>query len=484
MLAGLLCLALGWERVRRDELTWQSPAGDRLRAELFLPEEPSGRRPFVLCVYSIYQLPEQARPLAEAFAANGVGAANLVLQAHSPNLGRDKTFEEYLAEVRAVLTVLRRRPDVGQLALYGHSMGADLVCQTASRDLTVGTTLASGFPVDAFPDEPADLLLTIGAWDELHPLGEMRGALRQATGLPDAREGVTYGPQGRRRRLAVLPLSNHAMELYDPTFVREAVEFTGHRAPRLGMPLRLVGAGLATLGATLTLIAVLAPLRWRLAGSGYLAERALSILLALSVLGLGLAHRAWPDALPFHRGMLCLLGAVALVNSLREPSSLNRGANLALRYAAALTLTGMATYALNAGGAILEHPVYLAWLPLFVLYALPVGVNNAAVNASHQLFHAMPNTTGIHPVLAGLLLLELLLPGRLWRLIAGAAAHVVHMVRRLDLRVAGGGSPAQMALLAVLLVGAGLAWRQTAGGGYQLGGAEMLRLGWLLFRLV
>ncbi len=459
LIAGLALMLSNRVTVERKDVGWQSPAGDLVQASLHVPAG-KGPYPTVFCCYSIYQNRELAEQLSESLAANGVAAVTLVQQAHSPALKRDKLFEEYAGEIKAGVKALQGSPyvDPARTYVFGHSMGADLACNVASSDKSIRACCAAGFPVDAFPDAPQNLLLAVGVWDQLHPLSEMRKALVQATGDPNARELHTYGKfaDGTARRLTLLPLANHALEVQDPMLLRELLAFVGQAPARFNDAVvqRMLGQGLLLIGAFGTLLPLLLALRGKL-------RRGPGLLLLLLAPALWLLHQ--PKAL------LLLALAVAVANALPDLRALRRP----LLLLAAIWFTLTVTNILIAYEARLAHPNYLLWLIPASLYAVPMEVSESVTQASSSL-----------PLLATLILFELLWPGALVRALAATVQKIIRSIQKLDLRIEGKVSPAQLGVLAVLLIAGGVAWRQTLGGGYQLDSSELTRLLFLLARLI
>lgn len=102
---------------------------------------------------------------------------------------------------------------------------------------------------------------------------------------------------------------------------------------------------------------------------------------------------------------------------------------------------------------------------------------------SNLLFYEVEGATGIHPVLALLLVGEVALPGAAISWLSRLACKSVHGLWHLDLRPRIKMVPAQAGLLVLCLAGAGVAWVQVFRGVYALDASEMLGFAGVLARL-
>lgn len=195
-----------------EDVAVLTPLGDTVPARLYVPAQP--RRLAVVCVQSVFAWVEVATPMARELARHGYLALDVPLQPYSQRAERWKSFEDYRGDVEAALDHLSRRQDVAGVALVGQSMGADLAC-SAAGGRSVQALVALGFPVAADRSMPRNLLMAVGLFDQLHPLEEMRAALRNAA--PGDELDVLYGApaDGTARRLIVLPHADHVMENFD-----------------------------------------------------------------------------------------------------------------------------------------------------------------------------------------------------------------------------------------------------------------------------
>lgn len=429
----------------------REPPETRGAARLFAPAGPPPWKALV-CLHSVFQDPDTAEAPARAAARAGMLGVQVVLSAGG-------AFEEHLGSVRGVLADLRRDPRVGEVFLYGHSMGADLACTVADPE-TAGV-VAVGFPVDPAAgrlgqrciahahrdrgspetpgvaradvhrgctfergDSPEGLLLAVGAWDELHPLSEMR-----AVGAP----------------LLVLPAADHAAETVSPDLFEATAEFCGARRGVALRPDPFVGRGLLALGLVLPFRLLLKRLKRPAAGAGAL------LLLA------------WAVDLP---GLTAAVGVAALL------AASFPDAPFALRRL--LLVLGIAGVALLVNSW--ESWAYAAWLPVFLAQAVPLALARLGSSLSPL---GVPGWGALAWVLV-----ELAAPGALARGLGTAHGRLVEAVRRLDLRPRTDMSPASVLVLLVCAGAAAQAWREVGRAGYALDTGEVLRLVGLFARLV
>lgn len=348
---------------------------------------PMDRVGTVVCVHSIFQGRESSWPIAQSLARRGLNAVNLHLAA-----GLD--YNQYVRQVTAAADFYGQR---GPVYLWGHSMGADLVAEAASQDPQVAATVAAGFPVTS----PAPrLLLVVGAWDQLHSLPEMR-----ALGAP----------------LAVLPLSDHNQENFDPASGALAAEHFGRDgSPSWADP--YVGRGLLACGLVLLCVGVnLGPLVY--------------LLLVLMT---------WRSD-PFHtvaRGLL-----VGFVVSRGREAWLSRKQTLALLAALALGQLVVAWPNWTA------QPSLLASFPLAMASWVPSGLMKFSADVPAWGWGLL---FGLEVWRRGIVMRALCwLPTASWRKLG-----------RLSLAAPRRVTPAQLGLLCMLLVGAGMAWWNVVQAGY------------------
>ncbi|HEY4003518.1 MAG TPA: hypothetical protein VGO93_31920 [Candidatus Xenobia bacterium] len=481
----MLCAALlvtGWyglsaPRPATEDIVYQSALGDVLPATLYRPLQGSPPYPVVLCIHSFWQSGVNAEPQAIELARHGFLAVTAPLVPHSDMAGRDRETLDFMADLEALCRTLRYRRDVRRDAMFamGHSMGADLACALGAADGNLRGVVAQGFPVDANARLPRNLLIEVGAWDELHPLSEMQDALARATDDRHAVPYRTYGSQtaGTARELYVMPWSDHFMEPFDDGGVERSLAWMDGQIVSTRMGVEAIALAALVLGALGGFLILLCHghAEWPL------GSRPAAVALP-GVLALGLAYRANP--LPvWHHLILCLALAALMAGALGTPDKLRRGVHRAVGNGLAGLAVITAVYGLNmippitccgprAVGFLLVAPVFYC--------------REAIMQAENVLFHTRADTTGISPGLLILLLLELAWPGGLVRMGVGRWDALVAWLQGLDLHLKAGASRGELALLGVVAAGGFFAWHQTLAAGYGLGSADVVRLLGILVR--
>lgn len=110
----------------------------------------------------------------------------------------------------------------GRLALLGHSMSSDIIIRQAVADDRVAAVVAvSMFSTVVTAEEPANLLVINGAWEERLAAEALR--VMQLTD-PDATFAMTLGDPaaGTGRRAVLAPSVEHVGVLYAPTSMTES----------------------------------------------------------------------------------------------------------------------------------------------------------------------------------------------------------------------------------------------------------------------
>jgi hypothetical protein len=373
-------------------------------------------------------LPMRARILngMDLTEHGSMGAGSTVIVVHSIFQGRESSWPmaqalarrglntvnlhlrgglDYGEYVRGIGQVVGDYAARGPVYLWGHSMGADLVADAASQDSRVQGTVAAGFPVTSSSPR---LLLVVGAWDQLHSIPEMRKAAEALPGHP---------------RTVVLWLADHSQENFDLESARlAAAQFGGDSSH--GWSDAYLARGLISWGLIL--------LTWA-CYSGRL--RLIALLLA--------AVCWWGD--PFHTVARALVLGLAVAQG--SASLLDRRQTLSL-----VAALGLGTL-LVAWPNWTEQPGLVGWLPLALLCWLPTGLMKFAAD--------VPPWGWV-----GLGILEVVRPGALLALVCWLPRTSWRKLGQLSLDGPRRVTPSQVGLLALLLVGAGLAWRNVVEAGY------------------
>lgn len=311
-------------------------------------------------------------------------------------------YSQYVGQISAAVDFYAER---GPVSLWGHSMGADLVAEAGSQNSRVEGVVAAGFPVTSSTPR---LLLVVGAWDQLHTIEEMRQAARQLT-----------PPAG----VEVLLRADHNQENFDPESSRRAAEFLGgEAAQRRGDP--YLGRGWLAWGVILLCAAWYGGPSRRLQGG--------TLLLALVT---------WSSD-PYHTVARALLSGLAVAQG--RAGWLNSRQMLALVLAIGLGELVVAWPNWTAQPALLlAFPAaFLSWLPSGLLkFAGDIPVWGWAV----------------------LGVLEVVRPGVVMRALCWLPRSTWQKFSSFSMRAPTRG---QCVVLALLLVGAGLAWWNVVQAGY------------------
>ncbi|MBI2263924.1 MAG: hypothetical protein HYU64_01925, partial [Armatimonadetes bacterium] len=434
-------------------------------------------------------------------------AVNVPLTAFSRAARREKTVAEYKEEIVAAIEFLKRRKEIDKdnLFVMGHSMGADLACMVGGENKDIRATVAVGFPVDAAPEAPANLLIAVGLWDQLHSVSEMRTALRAATGGMGDRPGVLYGSMeaGTARKLVIFPLSDHPLEIFDQGFYDEALRWMNAasgregRKPLIRMPYYMLAAGVGTAGGFGLILYLLIGLRGYLMRllsanpffSAFGRDRAVAFTVIVFILVLGLVHRSFPG--PYHHALMLLLLLGAMVANFLGPTdgeslypSFRKGFLLSFLHFSALAGIAASVQVMSNIPILVQHPFLLPQAPLFFPYALPMDIAVFTLKVSGHLFHGTADTTGVRPLLAVLLVGELFFPGRIVSLSANLFSRLLRGIRSLDFQIRFTLSPIPIIVLILLTGVAFVHGRQVLAAGYGMDAGETLRFAWLLTKLL
>jgi acylglycerol lipase len=141
--------------VRREEDTFNAADGRRLYEQRWLPEGEA--RAHIAIVHGYAEHSGRYAHVGEALAQRGYAVCVLDLRGHGRSDGDRaivRSFDEYLADVRAFLSRVRARGAGRPLFLLGHSMGGTIVTlelavdhpQLAGAMLSGGVLTSSGTP--------------------------------------------------------------------------------------------------------------------------------------------------------------------------------------------------------------------------------------------------------------------------------------------------------------------------------------------------
>jgi len=254
--AGAAMLASAAQRsfgaVDVTDVTVTDGLGRHISAKLFRPNGASAadRRPGILFVHGYESCRETGDPFAIELSRRG--AVVLAID----TLGRGDSDAPWMNDkapgfdttygARAALDHLAALPFVDRkaLALVGHSLGAGISYEIALADPEVRAVALVGFGFDtrATPENPRNMLMVIGAYDEFRD--RMTGtrdiaaewmqtkAAKAAIRAPRPRIGKTYGEfrDGTARRVAV-PNAIHIGEPHSKVAIAEVLDWMARALP-------------------------------------------------------------------------------------------------------------------------------------------------------------------------------------------------------------------------------------------------------------
>ncbi|WP_171075368.1 alpha/beta fold hydrolase [Nonomuraea basaltis] len=249
-------LAAAFLLVRLGAENWGGPPrrdveiAGRIPATVFVPGQPppghpaigftlprpAGQRPPVVVIAHGHSADrEMMSPIARSLARAGYAVLAFDLAGHGASRTPFSVTpfasepDRLRADLKAVVDWLGAYPyvDGKRVLLMGHSLGAALVMDFASRDpRPVATIALSGSvnPALAGPLRPRNALFLVAAGDAQPIHEETMGTARQLAGVTPE-EGRTYGdPQaGQAVRRSLVPGTDHMTVLYSDTAFREAV---------------------------------------------------------------------------------------------------------------------------------------------------------------------------------------------------------------------------------------------------------------------
>jgi hypothetical protein len=224
---------------------------------------------------------------------------------------------------------------------------------------------------------PANLLLGIGLYEELHSPAAMRETLQQGTGEATIEFQLKGDSQdGSARKLVISSTSNHLIEPFDPTLIQEAVAWAvkafglPERSILLTMPFVMWGWFLILIGAVLSVGYGLCELNFlrtklRLVTVGMVAIAA--ILLCLGMVG------AIPSRMATN--LVLLMAAVLPISTyaISQPKKLSSFLQLCGLYLSAIVIAYAIVSLAVSWQELLTNPLSLLGLPQF-LVQLPVAM--------------------------------------------------------------------------------------------------------------
>jgi len=490
---GIAWKSMQFTAFRRETFSVSTPGHDNIECVLYTPIERPPPYPLVITLHSIFQCEGLVRPLIDELTRRGSAVVYIHFKGYDHTQKSYKSFSVYCKEIQSVLSHVTRRNDIDreQVALVGHSIGANLATEVARMDPGVSTTVALGFPAVVDRNMPVNSLFITGLLDQLHPVQEMLEELRSSTGNREAVAGVTYGDFTARtaRKLIVAPLCDHHLEIFDPFFLSETAAWLDRSAgkktekgtvkepiPTIGHSFFLLGMGLLAFQSFLFLAkgARIVMPRW--------LQRKILTLASLPIF-LILSSGAFTGKCDVPReSALTVLIALMGVHYFgsRDEKDIWRDMKRGLLHGAVIWLAFWCGIIVNRGDALLHYPSCIAFLPPLLLMSIPLDFFIFITRTASALF----SCDGALPPFYILLLVELFFPGFPARLAAGFFARFIDFLKHIRLSFTMKSSPASLALLAATIAAAVIAWRQILHEGYDFGGSAFAGFLLLFFNLI
>lgn len=364
---------------QRQPVQWQADH-QTLRGNLWLPLKPAAAMPGVILVHGVLANRYQTELAARTFAASGFAALSFDLRGYGASDPAPDTPEIHRQDVLSALAFLRANPGVNshQMALIGHSMGAQAVIDAAAEDRHLQAVFAMGMDGEA----PAQVTWVTGVYDALHP-------------------------PARYQRVIVSPAANHQTEWYDLWLLQILQQKLGQSlgaesASRLVLHefLRFWAGCLLSLGFLGLMVEALAAL-----GPAYLRLGCLSLLLSLNLAG-GVLNWLEPS--------LSALAAVLLISAYLLAGLRQRLLLMGLWLIAGLFLAHELVAFLRGLPWLLQHLLDLGWFALYLWQSLLVYPIHAAQGLKELLFWHSQDSLEPSWYLGGLLALEWMFP-RWWQ---------------------------------------------------------------------
>jgi dienelactone hydrolase len=242
-----------------NHLTYTSD-GVPISFDVFEPANShSNYKAAVIVGHGVIVNKEMMRLIALELAGNGIVAVAFDFRGHGQSGGElpasstlfpgrnstsSQTSSSLALDILAVKGYLASRGDINMtnLGYVGYSMGGGAGFELLSHDGDFNAMVGLA-PVPDYnlvnTTTPRNLLLLVGGLDEAIPRNDLLTVMAHKTGLPASSVELdhTYGSfaSGTAARMVVDPLVDHFFAPYDPTFIREIVNWN-LQALRVGSP--------------------------------------------------------------------------------------------------------------------------------------------------------------------------------------------------------------------------------------------------------
>ena len=351
-----------------------------LVGRLYIPERTKTPYPTIILWHGVSSSKEMMEPLAVELARQGIAAIAFDAGGFGESYARPFSSEENLKDASVVFDYVNQHPerfDRLHLGMGGHSMGAATAGSETASSKQIRVTIALGMSAEISRISPANLLMGIGLYEELHSPAAMRETLQQGTG-EETQEFQLKGDfqNGSARKLFISSISNHLIEPFDPTLIQEAVVWAvkafglPERSVILTSPFVMWGWFLIFIGSVLSIGYGFRDLNFlktklRLVTVGMVAIAA--IFLCLGMLG------AIPSRMA--TSLVFLVAAVLPISTyaINQPKKLTSFLQLCGLYVGTILIAYASVSLVMRWQEFLTHPAYLLGLPQF-LVQLPVAM--------------------------------------------------------------------------------------------------------------
>ena len=357
-----------------------------LVGRLYLPNQ-TAPYPTMILWHGVSSSKEMVEPIALELARNGIAAVTFDSGGFGESYPRAFSTEENLQDAKLVFSYVKQHPELfdrARLGMGGHSMGAATAIAFATETVDapeISVTLDLGMSADVSPNQPANLFMGIGLYEEFHTPDAMREMLQQSTGESVKEFQLKgYFAKGSARKLVISSTSDHLIEPFDPTLIQEAVvwsvqafglvEATNHLAIPLVMPYVMWAWFFIFIGSVMTVSYILRDLQFLRGKLRLVAVGIVSI--AAILLGLGMNGQI-PTRLAIN--LILLAGAIVPISNfaIRYPQKLTSFFRQCGLYVSAILVAYTIVALAIRWNELLTHPMYLLGLPQFLLQ-IPVAL--------------------------------------------------------------------------------------------------------------
>ncbi|XWK88147.1 MAG: alpha/beta fold hydrolase [Phormidium sp.] len=385
---------------------------------LYTPKTAKPPYPVMVLTHGINSTKEIMSPLAIELAREGIAALTFDFGGFGESYFRPYSEGGNDTDSKAVMAFIQANPklfDITRIGIAGHSMGGATALGLASDDKRFKATVVLGMSGFATPIYPANLLMGIGLYEQLHPPSVMREMLQSATGKNISEFQLSGDFQsGKARLLVISPTADHLIEPYNTYLIKQSVSWVkqafgipGKTKPliatwyMLGMFVTCLG-GLGTGGYLVRFVAYEKKLK------SWIPRLILPIALTPLALGItGIIDSLWASNL-----ILFSLALLLICNYvLRFPKKWTATLKITGLYLALFLGTYGAIALISTLPELLFHPQYITSIPQF-LWQFPIGLFYSRYRELRAILFPI-YTYGLQPsyLLIIPLISELIIPG-------------------------------------------------------------------------